>query len=73
MIKVYTSTTCAPCKMTKRWLNENNIAFEEINVNDNEEVAQQLRDRGISSLPFLETTEDTWTGFRVDKLRKLVV
>lgn len=48
---VYTSTWCGDCREAKRWLNQNKIAYREINIEETpgaaEEVIQHTGKRAI--------------------------
>lgn len=66
-ITVYTKTVCQPCKATKRKLAKHSVPFTEINVEENEDAAQFLRDGGYTEAPVVITSYgDEWTGFRPD-------
>lgn len=41
-IKMYTTTWCSDCRHAKRFLNENNIAYEEINIEETEGAAERV-------------------------------
>lgn len=71
MIKVYTKNSCIQCKMTKRTLSAKDIDFEEINVDNDAEALEYLKSQGIKSLPYVETPDKSWTGFRPDMLKQL--
>lgn len=71
MVKVYTKNGCIQCKMTKRTLDTQGVDFEEINVDSNNDALAYLKEQGISSLPFVETADQSWTGFRPDMLKQL--
>ena len=40
MIKVYSKHNCVQCEMTKEFLKQNNVEFEEINIEENEEALE---------------------------------
>lgn len=48
---VYSSTTCGYCTQLKKYLNDQNIAFEERNVDTNDAYYDELEAMGMSSLP----------------------
>lgn len=69
--------------MTKKFLQQNNIEFTEINIDNEEqlkahgktrdEVVEYLKDTlNIRTMPIVETETDTWGDYRLDKLRSLV-
>ena len=40
MIKVYSKHNCMQCEMTKEFLKQHNVEFEEINIEENEEALE---------------------------------
>ena len=75
MIKVYSKPDCMPCKMTKKFLSDHDIPFEEINVEENEAALELIRFHGYRSLPVVTTNDSfdfSWCGFRIDRLEELV-
>lgn len=77
-VKLYSKDGfCPMCDMTKKWLNDNNIKFNEIKVHPtDDELLQYLRDKGWQSFPVViplpYNPDTTWTGFVPDKLRTLL-
>jgi mycoredoxin len=61
MIKMYTTTWCGDCKVTKRVLEQRGIAFEEINIEENDQAAEYVMsvNGGRRSVPTLEFADDT--------------
>ncbi|PWF99385.1 glutaredoxin-like protein NrdH [Levilactobacillus bambusae] len=69
---VYSKYNCMQCKMTKRYLDEHNVAFEERNVNDHPEYLDHLKNQGFQSLPVIESVDlPPFSGFRPAELAKL--
>ncbi len=53
---VYTTSNCPRCKLLKKWLGENKIAFEERNMEDSEVAADlTMRDVYVLAAPILES------------------
>lgn len=78
MLKVYSmpDIMCYQCKMTKKILTElgfvDGTHFQVIDVIDNPEVGDQLRDEGFKQMPVVKAVDgDVWAGFRPDKIRAL--
>ena len=42
-MKIYTYKNCSTCRKATKWLNEQNIAFEEIPIRDNPPSVAELR------------------------------
>jgi mycoredoxin len=55
-IKIYTTSTCSDCRAAKRFLSEQNIPYEEINIEDADgavEIVMQAN-QGRRSVPTLD-------------------
>lgn len=75
MIKVYSKPDCMPCKMTKKFLSDHAVPFEEIDVFEDESALELIKQHGFYSLPVVTTNDSfdgAWCGFRIDKLEELV-
>lgn len=52
MITVFTTSTCAYCKMVKQYLTLKGKEFQEVDLNDNPEIHQQLIEKtGAMTVP----------------------
>jgi mycoredoxin len=60
MIKMYTTSWCGDCRVTKRVLEQRGLAFEEINIEENPEAAKYVMsvNGGRRSVPTLEFNGD---------------
>lgn len=70
-IIVYSVPSCAQCKMVKRFLDSKNIAYQEIDGSQ-EKIREELKSLGFSSFPVVKKGDFSFSGFRPDRLRKLV-
>ena len=43
MVTVYSKNNCVQCKMTKRFLDSNNVAYREINLDEQPEYSIKLK------------------------------
>lgn len=73
MVKVWTNENCIQCDRTKKFLSDNNIDFLELSLMDNPEQTKQFIDAGFRTAPIVETNSDRWSGFKLDKLKGLVI
>ena len=72
-LELYTKDNCIQCKMTKRFLVEHNISFEEKNLSTSPEYITYLKEKGYSSVPVLKSdSQPAITGFRPDLLKQLI-
>ena len=51
VVYIYTKPNCVQCKMVKKYLNNKNIPFVEINMENNEDIINFLKGQGISDPP----------------------
>ncbi len=70
-IKLFSKNNCMQCKMAKRFLSDNNISFEEINIDNDPSAVDWLREKGFQSVPIVTSDATTVVGFRPDQLRQL--
>ena len=70
-LKIFSKNNCMQCKMVKRFLTENQIAFEEVNIDEQPEAVDWLKAQGFHSVPVITSDAETVIGFRPDQLRKL--
>ncbi|MGM9887272.1 MAG: glutaredoxin-like protein NrdH [Lactococcus sp.] len=72
MVTVYSKNNCMQCKMVKKWLNEHDVKFDEINIDEKPEFIQTVLDMGFRAAPVVQKDEITFSGFRPSELAKLV-
>lgn len=78
MITVYSRPNCVQCKMTKMWLNQNKIEFENVDIEANPGAFELLKHYGYGSLPVVviddefDNPDKAWSGFQIDKLESLM-
>ena len=59
------------CMMTKRFLNEHNLDFKEVDVDEDEAAMARLHRLGVKSLPVVEDSNKVvCTGFDQEKMKK---
>lgn len=70
-VKVYTTSACPYCSMTKHFLKENNIEFEEIDVSRNRKAAEEMIEKsGQMGVPVIEINGEIIVGFNKEALEK---
>ena len=68
---VYSTTTCPFCIRAKQFLKDNNIQFENIDVSENHEKAQEMiKKSGQMGVPVLEIDGAIIVGFDKDKIKE---
>jgi glutaredoxin-like protein NrdH len=69
---VYSNPNCSACEQTKRFLTVKGIEFQSKMIQDSPEIYDLIDKKGYSSAPVVIVGEDSWSGFRLDKLNSLV-
>ena len=69
---VYSNPNCTACEQTKRFLTIKGIEFQAKMIQDSPEVFSLIEEKGYASAPVVVAGEDSWAGFRLDKLNSLV-
>ena len=72
MIKVYSKQNCIKCELVKRYLTDKGVPFTEVDVIKDTEALQMLLGEGRSELPVVDIEGERHSGFRPDKLAKVV-
>lgn len=57
-IKFYTRTVCPKCMFSKMLLNNKGFEYEEINIDNNPEAEQYLKDKNYATLPVIEFSDN---------------
>ncbi len=70
-VKMYTTTLCSDCRHAKRFLNEHNIAYEEINIEETEGAAEHVMNinNGKRKVPTFEIDGRTFNLSPYDERR----
>ncbi|NBG87417.1 glutaredoxin family protein [Isachenkonia alkalipeptolytica] len=71
-VVIYTSNTCPHCHTAKDYLIENNVEFEERNVQKSPDARKELMDKGIMAVPVIQIEEELITGFDKDRVDELL-
>jgi glutaredoxin-like protein NrdH len=72
MITVYSNPNCVQCEQTKRYLSLKGLEFESKMIQDSPEIMPLIEEKGYRSAPVVVTPDDSWSGFRLEKLASLV-
>lgn len=67
---VYTKNNCVYCKQVKTYLSENNISYEERNVEENEQYMAELEKMEVMSLPVTVIGEYQILGLNKTRFQK---
>jgi len=72
-VKVYSTPTCPFCIMAKKFLKDNNIEFEDIDVSRDKKAAKEMiKKTGQMGVPVIEIDGEFVVGFDRDKIKELL-
>ena len=70
-VKVYSTPTCPYCKMAKDFLTEKEIEFEDVDVSQNHEAANEMiKKSGQMGVPQIEINGKMIVGFNREAIEK---
>jgi glutaredoxin 3 len=70
-VTIYSTPSCPFCMMTKRFMKENNIDFEDIDVSTDQAKAQEMvRKSGRMAVPIVDIDGEIIVGFDKGRIRK---
>ena len=70
-IKVYSTKWCTYCKMTKDFLRNNKIKFQEVDVQEDAKAAQDMIQKsGQTGVPVIEINRKIIIGFDRSEIKK---
>jgi len=79
-VMIYAISTCAWCKMTKKFLKDNDVEFEYVDVDlsndeDHEKITNDILSKGgeLSYPTIIVDDKTVITGFRKDKLSEVLL
>lgn len=71
MVTIYSKNNCVQCKMTKRFLDTNHVEYREINLDEQPEFVDHVKNLGFNAAPVIQTADEVFSGFQPAKLKKL--
>ena len=73
-IKVYSKPDCGACDITKTWLEGNGIEYTAIDVTEDAEAMDEIKEKGFMQLPVVnvDNWERSWSGFDFQNLGELL-
>lgn len=73
-VVIYSTPTCHFCHLAKDFMNENNVAFEDVDLASNPDRVQELRDLtgGQTAVPVIKVGDEVIIGFQQAKLEDLL-
>lgn len=71
MVTIYTLPSCPQCDTTKRFLTRQGVEYKEVDLSENEEATEMIKQLGYVSAPVVMAGNTHWSGFRLEKLQQL--
>ncbi|MDI3474065.1 MAG: glutaredoxin 3 [Candidatus Woesearchaeota archaeon] len=70
-VKVYSTPNCPYCAMTKEFLAQNNIPFEDIDVSrDREAAMEMIQKSGQTGVPVIDIDGNIVIGFDLYRIKR---
>ncbi|MFA5147442.1 MAG: glutaredoxin domain-containing protein [Candidatus Omnitrophota bacterium] len=70
-VTVYSTSTCPFCIRAKQFLKDNNVVFEDIDVSEDPEKAQEMMRRsGQMGVPVIDIEGDIIVGFDKERIKE---
>lgn len=70
-VTVYSKPACVQCTATYRALDRNGIAYDTVDVTQDEEALTRIKKLGYQQAPVVITESTHWSGFRPDHIDEL--
>ncbi len=72
MVTVFSKNNCMQCNMVKKWLVDKAVQFNEINIDDQPQYIEQVKEMGFMAAPIIVKDSLSFSGFRPAELAKLI-
>lgn len=72
MVTVFSKNNCMQCHMVKKWLSDKSVQFQEINIDEQPQYIDQVREMGFMAAPIIVKDTLSFSGFRPTELAKLI-
>lgn len=69
---MYSKPLCVQCDATKRALNKAGVAYDVVDVTEDDAARERIMNLGYLQAPVVIAGQDHWSGFRPDKIKTLV-
>jgi glutaredoxin-like protein NrdH len=71
MTVVYTKPNCVQCDQTKKLLDKNGVEYTTVDITKDEAAFNMLIEKGFQAAPVVFSGDDSWAGFRPDKINSI--
>jgi len=70
-VTVYSKPSCVQCTATYRALDSKGVAYEVVDISQDEEALEHVRSLGYAQVPVVIAGDKNWAGFRPDMISQL--
>lgn len=70
-VTVYSKHPCVQCYATIRELRKRQIPYTNVDLGEHPELVTRLKAAGYAQAPVVVAGDDSWAGFRPDKIKTL--
>jgi glutaredoxin 3 len=71
MVRVFSTPSCPMCNLLKKWLKDNDVKFEDVDISRNPKMINMLIEKsGQMTVPITEVAGEFIPGFNLVKLKK---
>ncbi|AND79666.1 glutaredoxin-like protein NrdH [Streptococcus pantholopis] len=71
-ITLFSKNNCMQCKMTKKFLEQHQADFTEINIDEHPEKIDYVKSLGFTAAPVIEAGDYVFSGFQPNKLKEII-
>lgn len=71
-VTVITMPNCSACKASIRVLDKLGVQYNKVDITENPDLLDQIKSLGHVQAPVIIAGDDSWSGFRPDRIRELV-
>ena len=72
MVTVFSKNNCMQCNMVKKWLVDKAVQFKEINIDDEPQYIDHVKEMGFMAAPIIVKDSLSFSGFHPAELAKLI-
>jgi len=70
-VRIYTTPTCPYCKMAKKFLQDNKVAYQELNVAEDKKALDEMLKRSKQlSVPVIDIDGQIIIGFNMPQIKQ---
>jgi len=70
-VTLYTKPACVQCNATKKALDKEGVAYEVVDLTQDDAALRMVMDLGYSQAPVVVAGDEHWSGFRLDRVKSV--